>query len=206
MRRIVRKHIQAIGRDVSMLLYNIFLFLCVLILIVRFPKYISYLPTASSMDDLANFGKEMIQESFRSFWELFFLIFVFDTWTVTVRAVLFAFLMPAAGLAELMWTVCPGLGDSERFILGIGLWSGLFAAPIFIIYLVKSPILINLGVYSAVLLLILLFCFSASCLSAPEGRVVNLKRWSAPSVRLDRWPNLFAIFTVPMETILLGKG
>jgi hypothetical protein len=61
-RRIVRKHIREIVVDLTLLIYNIFLFACVLLLIVRFPKYISYLPLAKSMRDLSSYGKKMIFE------------------------------------------------------------------------------------------------------------------------------------------------
>ena len=112
--------------------------------------------------------------------------------------------MPAAGLAELMWTVCPSLNDSIRFLFGIVLWGMLFISPIILIVTVaETEVLLSLGGYSAILLVILLLCWSASCFSQPKGRIVNTRRWTSPTARMDRYPNIFAIMTSPTETLLL---
>jgi hypothetical protein len=164
-RAVVRKHVLGMGRDIKMLLCNILLFLGVLVLIVRLPKYLSGLPLCTDMDELAEHSKAMIKESFGAFWELFLLVTASDAWKVTFRAVLFAGLMPAAGLAELMYTVCPGLSESLRFVFGIVLWFVLFSAPIVIVNIAETDmILLSLGVlgrcvghFIALLVCVLLF-------------------------------------------------
>ena len=203
-RAVVRKHIFGIGRDIKMLLYNIVLFLGVCVLVVRFPKYLSHLPLITGLDELAEFSKSMIKESFGAFWELFLLVTASNAWKVGLRAVLFAILMPAAGLAELMYTVCPGLNESLRFMFGIVLWFVLFGTPLLIVNTTpKDTILFSLGAYSGAVLIILLLCWSASCFSTPSGRIVNKARWQAPAIRLDRYPNLLSMLIIPVETVLL---
>ena len=202
--RIIRKHVWGLGNDIRLVLYNLFLCLAVLILLVRFPKYIAYVPLASSLDDLAKYGKLCIHESFSAFWEFFLLITACNSIVVALRAVFFALLMPAAGLAELMFSLCPGCSEAARFIFGVLMWVSLFGLPIIVVFAVeKEFVLLSFGYYSIGLFVLFLLCWSASCCSTPKGRIVNRYRWSAPSLRLDSFPNLFALITIPAETIIL---
>ena len=84
------------------------------------------------------------------------------------------------------------------------MWIALFISPLIIVYGGGSGgVLLSLGTFAALLLGLLFVCLVVTGGILPAVRYVNPQRWSAPGLRLDRFPNLFALLNIPVESCLL---
>ena len=207
-RRLIHLHVRGIVADVLLLIENICIFIGILVLLVRLPSYLVYIPTCDGLLDLRQYGLQCMKESYTDWCALFGMLLVSETWQVFGRAVAFAFLMPATALASvfnLFFGCC--CGHICQFFSAMGLFLVLAITPLAIVFNAEpgdgASILNGVQSFGMGLLILLVLSTGGTCMKVSKTRKVSTARWSSPQLRLDKCPNIFALLTLPAECFVL---
>lgn len=209
-RHVLMKHgIEAL-RDIFYFCKLLLFFILILATVVTVPHYFqTFTSRMSSLCEAADYAQSEFSYFLYYICELFCFVFACRTYKLVVKATLYAFLVPAACLAEVLsFCACTA---SIKVWIGFIMWVALLAGSIVTTIYARSAGSSNSSLFSVTSNLSLL-ALCASLFGTMIMAAITVSGnplYTSPNVRAIRapgltWSHLLAAFTGPLESLQLS--
>ena len=210
LRLVLKEELRGLCDDILHCIHFCGLFTLVAITIVRFPRFIGDIPSCTSLPDAIVVAQTHLRKAIADLWQLFSLLFVWDTYVVIIRVVFYAIFVPAASFASLLHMISrKHAGKGLRFLISGLLWLCCFLTPVVLLQsdntIITNPDF-RIGVMVSIIVMvsaIILFNLLIHATNADRLRFSD-KVWRSPIVRptLPNIASLIHIVFAPLQLLL----
>mmetsp|Transcript_3918 Transcript_3918/g.5996 ORF Transcript_3918/g.5996 Transcript_3918/m.5996 type:complete len:1241 (+) Transcript_3918:2058-5780(+) len=192
-RMIVLDHTKGLGNDIILVITTLFAILLCCCTVVSIPAFLENLPSCESLKDIRQSAFDHASEICEYIFELCTLFTTWRTYRITVRAILFAYFVPAAAIAD--GFMRPLENKAMALRISTVLFTGLAVNAIF-----KKYAILLWNVFIVLVLCIIIPVTAKKCytsdISTPNDEL-------SPCLTVPRltWPNLLEVLSIPFDAL-----
>ena len=207
LRWVLRQELTSMLNDILNCIHFCALFTLVAITIVRFPRFVGDIPSCTSLSDAILVARTHFRKAISDLWQLFSLLFVWDTYVIITRVVFYAIFVPAASFANLLHLLFrKHAGNGLRFVISGVLWLCSFLIPVIVLQTDVMDPDIRVGILVSIIAMVsAIILFNLAMHAANTDRLrFSDKTWRSPIVRptLPNIASLIHIIFAPFQLLL----
>ena len=207
LRWVLRQELTGMLYDVLNCIHFCGLFTLVAITIIRFPRFIGDIPSCTSLSNAILVARTHFRKAISDLWQLFSLLFVWDTYVIITRVVFYAIFVPAASFANLLHLLFrKHAGNGLRFLISGVLWLCSFLIPVVVLQTNVMDPGFRVGIFVSIITMVsAIILFNLAMHAANKDRLrFSDKTWRSPIVRptLPNIASLIHIIFAPFQLLL----